>query len=227
MEISKEEKLRILNLHESYRNWNGSLIKEQLFAPKKEEWYKGCDEIIGKLDDELVRKVEQLRQAITGGGTREESVYEWLKLTNLAEIKQMDPLIKCATSNQHPTIYERGKGKETLEYIRGDFSNNLFGNDLDKVNALIDALPQSSERISNWEDKLPESPYKNVIKEIMGSNDKTKIEQKLLGLGTEFIVSHNKQPKDVKMNVIGHLKSLGIEMDSLANGDLQWVVKRT
>jgi len=222
MLISKKEKNRILKLHESYRDWNGSLIKEQ-FAPEKEEWYKGCDEIIGKLDDKLVRKVEQLRQAITGWGTIEESVYEWLKHTNLAEIKQMDPLIKCATSNQHST----SKGKETLEYIRGDFSNNLFGNDLDKVNALIAALPQSSERISNWEDKLPESPYKNVIKEIMGSNDKTKIEQKLLGLGTKFIVSHNKQPEDVKKKVIYYLKDLDIKMDSLYNGNLQWVVKKT
>ena len=40
MKITKEEKLRILKLHESYRGWNGSLIKEQIQYGRELRWYE-------------------------------------------------------------------------------------------------------------------------------------------------------------------------------------------
>ena len=61
MNITEEEKNRILKLHESYRDWNGSLIKEQvepegemkelwgsLSAAQKEIWHSNIEQVGGK-----------------------------------------------------------------------------------------------------------------------------------------------------------------------------------
>ena len=40
MKLTQKEILRILKLHESYRGWNGSLIKEQIQYGRELRWYE-------------------------------------------------------------------------------------------------------------------------------------------------------------------------------------------
>ena len=63
MKISHKEKNRIKNLHESYRGWNGSLIKEQT----TEKWVvNSAGKNVGTFDS-----TRKLKFIVTGDGKKE------------------------------------------------------------------------------------------------------------------------------------------------------------